>query len=91
MKINRSHWAIRNQTFFSLLCPLSVIASIFYVVYLSINEPGAELVYAVMFLTIVAAAAIYAFDRVFAKFFKNTIISIVEIGFSVLILLLVYK
>jgi hypothetical protein len=89
--LNKSHWLIKNPTLFSVISPIVVIIAILYVVYLSIYQNGGELGGAILLLLILLAAAIFAFDRVFAKFFNNKMISLVELIVCVLVLYFILK
>jgi hypothetical protein len=65
--------------------------SIFYIVYLSIFENGGELGGALCLILILIAASVFAFDRVFAKFFNNKIISTVEFATCILALYFIFR
>lgn len=89
--INKSHWLVKNPTLFSLLCPLIVVADLLYIIYLSVYENGGELGGALCLLLILPAASIFAIDRVFAKFFDNKLVSLVEFFTCALVLYFVFK
>ena len=78
-------WLIRKPTFFSVISTVVIIFASPYLFYLGFIENGAELALAVIFLLILIAMSVIAFDRVFVKFFSNKAVSIVEISICVIV------
>jgi hypothetical protein len=79
--IKRFNLRIEKPTLFSVIGPLVIIGSIIRVIYLAIYENGGDLETLFFILLIMSTVGLMAFDRLFATFVDNKILSALELLF----------